>query len=404
MTALLQSLTDDGFAAGVRGAHLLVHDVPYVTSAGTVARATLAFVLEPMAGSGAVVSDHKALWTGEFPCRRDGSRMADIECAAQNVDLGDGVVVRYVFSSKPPRGHYVDQHEQVTTYVSIIANEARALDPSATPRTRRPVVPAGAASPFVYVDSATARTRIDAVSRKLELAAVGIVGLGGTGAYVLDLIAKTPVRRIVTVDGDVMEQHNAFRAPGAVPLDALRRRPFKVDYWREVYSHMHRGIEAVPSHLDETNAHLLDELDFAFLCMDPGPGKRLAVERMERLAIPFVDCGMGLEHVEEVDGILGIVRVTASLPGSRGHVRARLGLDAGREDDLYARNIQVADLNALNAALAVIRFKRFFGFYIDLQGECHATYGVDLNRILNEDRPLPKAANLDGGSDRGRAA
>ena len=32
------------------------------------------------------------------------------------------------------------------------------------------------------------------------------------------------------------------------------------------------------------------------------------------------------------------------------------------EDD-YSSNIQVADLNALNAILAIIRWKRYLGFY-----------------------------------------
>jgi hypothetical protein len=278
------------------------------------------------------------------------------------------------------------------------------LDDSVSPCTRRAILPAEVSSPFVYVDNATARARIDAVSRKLELAGVGIVGLGGTGSYILDLVAKTPARRILIVDGDELEQHNAFRAPGAVPIEELRSRPKKVDYWRAVYSRMHRGIEAVPAYLDDANTGLLDGLDFVFLCMDPGPGKRLAIAHLEARDIPFIDCGMGLEHVEETDSIIGIVRVTASVPGSRSHIRRRLALEIAGDEDIYARNIQVADLNMLNAALAVIRFKRFFGFYTDLEGEHHATYGIDGNRILNEDRAPPVAANQGNGHDTGEAA
>ncbi len=404
MSAVLQRLTDAGYAAEIRGAHLLVHDIPHVMADRGVARATLAFVLEPAAGSGANVSDHRAMWTGEYPCDRNGVRLAQIENVTHRVDLGGGTVVQHLFSSKPPCGFYRDQFEQATTYASIIANEARALDARATPLTRRAILAAEDESPFVYADSATARARIDAISRKLELAGVGIVGLGGTGSYILDLIAKTPARRIVIVDGDEMEQHNAFRAPGAVPLAELRRRPKKVDHWRAVYSEMHKGILAVPAYLDADNAHLLDGLDFVFLCMDPGPGKRIAIEHLEARNIPFIDCGMGLEHVEEVDSIIGIVRVTASLPGARGHTRRRLALEVAGDEDLYARNIQVADLNMLNAALAVIRFKRFFGFYLDLEGEHHATYGVDGNRILNEDRAPPAAANQQDDDDTDEAA
>jgi len=404
MIVVLERLTDEGYAAEIRGAHLLIHDVPYVTPACTVGRATLAFVLEPTAGNGTNVSDHRAMWTGDYPCSRNGARLAHIENVSQTIDLGNQTVVQHLFSSKPPSGYYRDQFEQATTYASIIANEARALDGNATPLTHRAILPAEVESPFVYVDNATARARIDAVSRKLELAGVGIVGLGGTGSYILDLMAKTPAQRILIIDGDELEQHNAFRAPGAVSLEQLRIRLKKVDHWRAVYSNMHKGIEAVSAYLNEANVELLDGLDFVFLCMDPGPGKRLAIEYLEARDIPFIDCGMGLEHVEDADSIIGIVRVTASFPGARDHTRRRLALEVAGDEDLYARNIQVADLNMLNAALAVIRFKRFFGFYMDLEGEHHATYGIDGNRILNEDRASPAAANQGNGQETGEAA
>ncbi|ODM77106.1 hypothetical protein [Bradyrhizobium elkanii] len=92
------------------------------------------------------------------------------------------------------------------------------------------------------------------------------------------------------------------------------------------------------------------------------------------MGIPFVDVGMGLELV---DGSLGgILRVIASTPDMRAHVhdgRVSLG-SAGAENDLYATYIQVADLNALNAAMAVVKWKKVRGFYRDLEREHHSTY------------------------------
>jgi len=38
---------------------------------------------------------------------------------------------------------------------------------------------------------------------------------------------------------------------------------------------------------------------------------------------------------------------------------------ADRPDDLYRSNIQIGELNALNACLAVIRFKQLRGFYFE---------------------------------------
>ena len=58
-------------------------------------------------------------------------------------------------------------------------------------------------------------------------------------------------------------------------------------------------------------------------------------------------------------------------------------------DNDYAHNIQIADLNALNAALAVIRWKKLCGFYTDQEHEHSSTYMVGGNHIVNDDRATP---------------
>lgn len=54
-------------------------------------------------------------------------------------------------------------------------------------------------------------------------------------------------------------------------------------------------------------------------------------------------------------------------------------------DDDYRKNVQVADLNCLNATLAVIKWKKLSGFYLDLEREHNAIYVVNGNTIINED-------------------
>jgi hypothetical protein len=51
----------------------------------------------------------------------------------------------------------------------------------------------------------------------------------------------------------------------------------------------------------------------------------------------------------------------------------------------YSQNIQIADINALNAALAVIKWKKLRGFYTDLGHEHNTTYGIDTNTITNDE-------------------
>ena len=55
-------------------------------------------------------------------------------------------------------------------------------------------------------------------------------------------------------------------------------------------------------------------------------------------------------------------------------------------NDDYDSNIQVADLNALNAALAVIKWKKLCGFYLDFVKEHHSTYSIDCNMLVNDDQ------------------
>ena len=44
------------------------------------------------------------------------------------------------------------------------------------------------------------------------------------------------------------------------------------------------------------------------------------------------------------------------------------------DDVLYGRNVQVADFNAINAILAVMKWKQLVGFYSDDFGAHHLTF------------------------------
>jgi hypothetical protein len=199
-------------------------------------------------------------------------------------------------------------------------------------------------------------------------------------------VAKTGVREIHLFDGDKFLTHNAFRSPGAACIEELRREQFKVEYFCELYSKIRRNILPHAYFIDGTNVDELSDMDFVFLSLDKGSAKRALVRRMEELGIAFVDVGMG---VYDVDGGLGaILRVTTSTAKKRDHVweKNRIPLPEVEVDDEYDRNIQIAELNALNASLAVLRWKRLYGFYIDPEQEHHSTYTVDGNFITNEDR------------------
>lgn len=378
----LKRLRDEGYFVQLQGGFLIMREVPYVDAQRQVRMGSLISTLN-MAGDVTHQPDtHVVYFDGNFPCQPNGTPIQGIANQSADFNLGNGVTAKHLFSSKPPNG-YADYYEKMTTYASILSGPASVLKPGVSPRTFR-MPEAEEDSVFNYTETASDRVGIGALTERLSAEKVAIIGLGGTGSYVLDFVAKTPVREIRLFDGDEFLQHNAFRAPGAASIEELREAPKKVDHLKAIYSRMHRRIVAHAVLLDAGNIHLLDGVSFAFVCVDAGPAKRVIVGRLEALGVPFVDVGMGLELV---DGSLGgILRVTASTPHKRDHVhKGRISFEGGGVDDLYSSNIQVADLNALNAVLAVIKWKKLRGFYRDLEREHHSTYTTDGNMLLNSD-------------------
>jgi len=383
----LLRLQEDGYEVAIVAGHLTVGNVPFVTHARTVARGTLVSTLTLSGERTQRPDTHVAMFVGETPCDASGAPLAKIIIESTAKALGGGLVVNHTFSSKPAQGYYDDYYAKMSTYASILANEAAALEPDATARTRRVVANDDPESPFVYLDTATTRAGIGEVAQKLMGERIHIVGLGGTGAYVLDQIAKTPVDEIHLIDPDDFLQHNAFRAPGAASLDELRGRPKKVDHFASLYGRMHHRIVPHPVRLGSDNLAILASATFVFLCLDAGDDKAAIVAELERLDLPFIDVGMGLHLVD--GSLVGQLRITTSTPGMREQVwsKGRIPLKGAGLDDVYARNIQVADLNMVNAGLAVMRWKRLRGFYKDLEGEHFSLFTLDGNHLLNEDRP-----------------
>ena len=81
---------------------------------------------------------------------------------------------------------------------------------------------------------------------------------------------------------------------------------------------------------------------------------------------------------------MGQLRVTMVTPEIQDHIGSTIPMGESLDDGVYATNIQVADLNALNAILAVVRWKKHCQFYLDLEGEHSSFYTLDGNEMVNE--------------------
>ncbi len=380
----LKRLRDEGYDLEIRSGHLLVKEVPYVNSRREIKRGILVSTLTMAADVTTRPDNHVAHFMGEHPCREDGKEIEQIKNESARRELARDVVVDHRFSAKP-HDPYPDYYAKMTTYVTILSSCAQVIQPGVTAKTFRPVEAEGQEETvFKYIDTASSRAEITSVTEKLRaVKKIAIVGLGGTGAYVLDLVAKTPVQEIHLFDGDTFLQHNAFRSPGAPSIEELKAQPSKAAYFRDIYAKMRNGIVAHEAYVGAENVDQLQDMTFVFLCLE-GLAKKLIVEKLGAFGIPFVDTGMGVYLTEGSLG--GILRVTASTPAQRDHARKRISFSDDADRNEYDVNIQIADLNALNAALAVIKWKKLFGFYQDLDHEHHSTYTIGGNMLLNEDR------------------
>ena len=378
----LRRLRDEGYDIEIRSNYLLVKQVPYVTTDRVVARGTLVSELSTSGDTTTPGPYHVVTFVGSAPCDNHGRELSAIINDRGSFPVDEHLTANFRFSSKPAEG-YPDYYEKMTSYLNMLLGHARAIDPSVTAKVFPPIPTDENESVFRYLDSASSRAQISAISGKLKLGKVAIVGLGGTGSYILDLIAKTPIEQIHLYDRDTLYTHNAFRAPGAASLDELNAAPKKVEYFQRKYDPLRRNIIAHPVHVDETNIEELRGMAFVFLAMDTGAGKKYIIKKLEEFDVPFIDTGMGVGQANNSLG--GIVRTTTSVPGHRQHVWERLSF-ADEADDEYEQNIQTADLNALNAVMAVIKWKKLFGFYTDLDKEYSSTYTIDGNHLLNEDQ------------------
>jgi molybdopterin/thiamine biosynthesis adenylyltransferase len=378
----LSRLLDDGYDVVLQAGHLIVRHIPYVTEAKAIDYGFLAYPVTVSGDNIVSGTDHRIWFGGSVPCDEHGGKLPMAH--PEERTIAEGIRASFMLSSKPTPAGYPDQYTKVTAYVRIIAHQAQAIDPSVTATPGAAWQEVDDDTPFAYRDTATSRAGLAAVNRRYRGNRIAIVGLGGTGSYILDQVAKTEVDTILLIDGDTFDNHNAFRAPGAPSIDTLRSRPNKAAYFASLYFNMHRGITAVEEYLDENNLDVLSGATFVFLALDDAGGKPAIMEWLEAHDVPFIDVGMG---IEETDGRLGgLLRVTTSLPGRREQARKRIPVPAPELDD-YGRNIQTADVNALNAQFAVIRWKRHLGIYPNIIDEGFTTYSLAANEIANEDLP-----------------
>lgn len=239
---------------------------------------------------------------------------------------------------------------------------------------------------FNYPDTNSSRAGIEFLNRKFENQKIAIIGLGGTGSYILDQVAKTPVKEIHIFDADVFQLHNAFRSPGAVSSEKLEVENgiMKVDYYYRIYSNMHAGIKAHTKYVTLENVSELMDFSYVFISIDKNEVRFNLTKAFLKMGVTFIDVGIGVNKAD--DCLNGAVRVTVGTTEKSDHLDFRIGSSESEKNE-YSNNIQIADLNCLNAMLAVLKWKKLSGFYQDVKQEHNSLFLINTNKLLNEDNP-----------------
>ena len=228
--------------------------------------------------------------------------------------------------------------------------------------------------PFKIPNTFEARTGIGPVQDRIRGQRIAIVGLGGTGAYVLDLLAKTPVPEIHLLDTDLVDWHNFMRAPGAPTaneIEALRRNPLsKVAYYHSKYASLRNGIHAHAVRVDSSSmfAEFLSAypVDFAFVCIDQrkdsdSPRQDVVYAALSEAGVPFIDSGVSITL--DNGAVRGAVTTGAYSAGCLAWKEAVPNARVHGDRPGY-RNVQLPEVNALAASLAVVEWRRRTGQYV----------------------------------------
>lgn len=370
----LKRLRDEGYEIEVHGGYLLIHHIPFVDQNKKIQYGVLVTTLHD-------IQNHVIFFIGDNPCEIDGNIITAIQHGNSNSVLNNQITVNRSFSNKPSGG-YPNYYEKVKRYADIISAPAKYLDSSVTEKTFKVIADCSNETVFQYIDTNSSRANIEVINSKLEGQKIAIVGLGGTGAYILDMVAKTPVKEIHLFDGDSFDQHNAFRSPGAASMSDLDENPRKVSYYQELYSNMHKYIYVHDYYVKKENLQELDKMDYVFICVDKNAARKIITDYLASVGIPFSDVGLGVNVVD--NKLTGAVRVTSATRDKNDHLPLRIFSEDSDHNE-YATNIQIAELNALNAIFAVVKWKKLSGIYVDLENEHHSSYAISTSKIFNED-------------------
>lgn len=379
----LARLVERGYAVAFDQGHLIIRDIPYLGPDGNLELGAIVSKLVAVDSEVMRQEDHQIYFAGLHPHDLLGRPVSNMGGGPKSIALASehsDVVVQRSFSNKPSdTGKFRDHFAKIESYVAIISGPAIEKY-GVTPYTFK-VDKTEVADPiFKFQDTLTSRAGIAELNCRFENEKIAIIGLGGTGAFLLDYAVKARIPEIVGFDGDDFHVHNAYRSPGKLGEAELGRK--KAEVYQDRYEPFRHGLSLKATYITNDSAAEFEGVTFAFVCVDRGGARDEIFELLIQLGIPFIDVGMGLK---QKDGpINGMMRVTFFPTENAAELKAKnLAETSDAADNLYRDNIQIGELNALNACFAMIRYKQLRAFYRSDEATIHSLFEVADLSVVN---------------------
>lgn len=357
-----------GFDCFVEDDTLTVRPVPYRLSGGGIGHGSLICHLNRSGRDIAPPSDHTVAWIGdEVPHLRAGGQMDRLIIDQSRNTWSNGVTSICVMSRRRPEP-YPNYGQKMVTYVRLIAREAVANWRASSPG----VIAVKDTNHLVDHETGLNRARVGHLNSLLAAENVAIIGAGGTGAHIVDLVSKSNVQQIDIYDPDHVSNHTQLRWPGIVERRIVKENTNKAEYLAALYARRtNRNIRGHPFAIDKEKLTYLNGKTMVFIAIDKGPARREILTGLADMGLNFIDCGIDLQGENgPLTASTRIIRCQAEQSPEKRLELATIapgGANAA-EDNPYAQNIQTGEMNSLNAALAVIAWKQGIGFYKDAYG------------------------------------
>lgn len=345
-------LYEEGYSIWIKDWCLYIENIPVLNSKGEVSYTYIVSKLDDLSWTKTIkpLRNHVA-YIAELPHMLDGNSVIKIKDMGIPANPSNINWEKLYQLSRKPKDWYEDYHQKMITYINIFTEQANFVDPKAAWNKWIKSSLAENELSLIHADTNASRANIAHLNKLFENQKIAIIGVWWTGSYILDLIARIPIAKIDLYDDDIYANHNFGRSPGC---RTPNWKEIKSDVFKDLYSSRNKNISSYKMKIDSENLSMLDNYDFIFICIDSINWKKIITEYLNQKNINYIDSGIWM-MLSNDDKLFWQIRISNKLTLRNTEVN---------EENIYKENIQIAEINAIAAATAVIEWKKRIWYYL----------------------------------------